>query len=608
LTASRNQRKLRVALPVKLLRLLRAQIWAWVPGLVVVSLALGCHGYYTLEPKGPFIDHLYRAMALFVMEDGGVSGMTWPLNVARFLAPITLTLAAVFAFLEIFWKRLERFLLRYNKDHVVLCGLGAGSLQLARDFRKQQPKKRIVIIDNGQGGDLLEEAEAERFQVLSGTAHGTEMLKAVRVERAAHVVMLCEKEEDNIRGAMEVFRIHEVASKGGHARPLELSVHIHNDALRKQFMEHKIFRDQEDAVEVKVFSAPDTVARLLLRKHPLEVDATGGQAERTHLMVVGFDDLGQALAGEALFTGHYANLQKLKLTVVDRCLRKGKARFRYRYPGLDHVCEVTFQECDVNSTGFDQLEILNKRPPEGEKLTVALCLGDDMLNFSTGLKISSLLKTGEGDSVKILFKAHDNRGVAQLLDIPGNASSSRSPPIIPYGMAEEECNYETVIAPGREKIAEAMHNKYFEKALEDGAKIDERPALNEWHNLPPYLQDSNRWQFEHLHVKIRLVDPRFANPNFADGDLATYAAKVSIDEFQKLSEPHKSTMSQMEHARWCAEKWLTGWKYDDKRNDDKKLHHDLLHFDELSKDTQQKDTDTVDSMTDWLNILREHNH
>jgi hypothetical protein len=516
-------------------------------------------------------------------------------------------LAAVFAFLEIFRKRLERILLRYHKDHVVLCGLGAGSLQLAQDFRKQQPNKRIVIIDNGQGGDLLEEAEAEQFQVLPGTAHGTELLKAVRVERAAHVVMLCEKDDDNIRGAMEVFRIHEDASKDGHARLLELGVHIHDDALRKQFMEHKIFRDQEDAVEVKVFSAPDTVARLLLRKHPLEVDTTGGQAKRTHLMVVGFDGLGQAIASEALFTGHYANLHPLKLTVVDRGLKERGARFRYRYPGLDHVCEVTFQECDVNSTGFDQLEILNRQPPKGEKLTVALCLGDDMLSFSTSLKISTLMKShGAGDSVKILFNAHDNRGVARLLDIPGNAPSSQSPPIIPFGMAEEECNFQTVIAPGREEIAQAMHNKYLKKALEDGAKIDARPALNEWHNLPPYLQDSNRWQFEHLHVKIRLIDPRFANPNFADGDLATYAAKVSIDEFQKLLEPHKSTMSRMEHDRWCAEKWLTGWKYDDKRNDDKKLHHDLVLFDELSKDTQQKDTDTVNSMTDWLNILRAH--
>ena len=543
-------------------------------------------------------------MALFVMEDGGVSGMTWSLNVARFLAPITLTLAAVFAFLEIFRKRLERILLRYHKDHVVLCGLGAGSLQLGRDFRKQQPKKRIVIIDNGQGGDLLEEADAERFQVLSGTAHGTELLKAVRVEQAAHVVMLCEKDDDNIRGAMEVFRIHEDASKGAHSRLLELGVHIHDDALRERFMEHKIFQDQEDAVEVKVFSAPDTVARLLLRKHPLEINATGKQAEHTHLMVVGFDGLGQAIARGALFTGHYANLQKPKLTVVGRDLKEGEARFRYRYPGLDHVCEITFEECDVNSTGFDQLEILKQRPPEGEKLTVALCLGDDMLNFSTALKISSIIKSAA--SVNFFFKAHDNRGVARLLDIPGNAPSSQSPTIIPFGMAEEECNYETVIAPGREKIAREIHAKYINEELSKGNEVGAWASLVPWPELPSHYQNSNRWQYEHLHVKIRLVDARFADPNFADGNLATYAAKVSIDEFQKLLEPHKSTMSQMEHDRWCAEKWLTGWKYDAKRNDDKKLHNDLVHFDELSKDTQQKDIDTVNSMTDWLNILRAH--
>ena len=604
-------------------RFLRNHSWVWVPGLTIVSFVLGCHGLSVLKPDGSLWDHLYRTMALFVMEDGGVgeSSMTWSFNVARFLAPITLTLAAIFAFLEIFRVRLERLLLRFfQKDHVVLCGLGAGSLQLARDFKQLQPRmdsgslhmvepaKSIVIIDNEQESSLLEAAEAEQITVLRGSAHGTELLKAARVDRAAYVLMLCEKDDDNIRGAMEVFRIHEDAARGGHARPLELGVHIHDDALRERFMEHKIFRNQEDAVEVKVFSAPDTVARLLLRKHPLEVDAAGGQAERAHLLVVGFDGLGQAIAREALFTSHYANLQKLKLTVVDRGLKEGEALFRYRYPGLEHVCEVTFQECEVNSANFDQLEILNQQPPKGEKLTVALCLGDDMLNFSTALKISSLVKSHDaGDSVKILFKAHDNRGVARLLYIPGNAPSSQSPPIIPFGMAEEECNFQTVIAPGREEIAREMHTRYFEGFMARGEKAGAWASLVEWPDLPAYLQDSNRWQFEHLHVKIRLVDPRFADPKFADGDLATYAAKVSNDEFQALLEPHKKTMSRMEHDRWCAEKWLTGWEYDIKRDDDKKLHPDLVPFDELPRDIQQLDADTVNNMTDWLDILRAHN-
>ncbi len=595
-----------------------------MPGLTIVSFVLGCHGLSVLKPDGSIWDHLYRTMTLFVMEDGGVgeSGMTWSYNIARFLAPITLPMAANFSYLENFRERLKRLQLHFfHKDHVVICGLGAGSLQLARDFKQLEPRmdsgslhliepaKRIVIIDNEQESSLLEEAEVEQITVLRGSAHGTELLKAARVDRAAYVLMLCARDEDNIRATMEVFRLHKDAAKGDPLRPLKLGVHIHDNALRARFMEHKIFRNQKDSIEVKVFSASDTVARLLLRRHPLEVDVAGKQAERTHLMVVGFDGLGQAIAREALFTGHHANLQKLKLTVVDHNLKEGEAYFRYRHPGLDHVCEATFLECGVNSTGFDELKILNQSPSKSEKLTVALCLGDDMLNFSTALKISSLVKSrGAGDRVKILFKAHDNRGVALLMNNPGDTPVGKAPLIIPFGMAEEECNFQTVIAPGREEIAREMHTRYFDAFIAKGEKVGAWASLVTWPDLPAHLQDSNRWQFEHLHVKIRLVDPRFADPDFANGDLTTYAAKVSNDKFQELLEPHKSNMSRMEHERWSAEKWLTGWEYAAQRDDAKKLHPDLVPYDELSKDIQQLDTNTVNNMTAWLDILRDQNH
>ncbi len=79
-------------------------------------------------------------------------------------------------------------------------------------------------------------------------------------------------------------------------------------------------------------------------------------------------------------------------------------------------------------------------------------------------------------------------------------------------------------------------------------------------------------------------------------------------ECQEMVAPHKATMSRMEHERWSAEKWLTGWEYAAKRDDNNKLHPDLVPYDELAKDIQQLDANTVENMTDWLDILRGQNH
>jgi hypothetical protein len=232
-----------------------------------------------------------------------------------------------------------------------------------------------------------------------------------------------------------------------------------------------------------------------------------------------------------------------------------------------------------------------------------------MRNIAAALKIRSILReSGVGAGVKILIKVHSNRGVGGLLESLGETQSDHLPSVVPFGMAEEECNFQTVIAPGREEIAQAMHNKYFEKALKGGAKIGERPALNVWHNLPAHLQNSNRWQFEHLFVKIRLADNRFADPDFSGGDLVKYTAMVSNKEFKGLVEPHKSTLSRMEHNRWSAEKWLTGWEYSPERDDSKKRHSDLLPYDELSGEVRQLDIDTAENMTNWMDIIREHGH
>jgi hypothetical protein len=49
-------------------------------------------------------------------------------------------------------------------------------------------------------------------------------------------------------------------------------------------------------------------------------------------------------------------------------------------------------------------------------------------------------------------------------------------------------------------------------------------------------------------------------------------------------------VARMEHARWCAEKWLDGWTYGERRDQGAKLHPDLRPWDDLPVDQRQIDT------------------
>ena len=55
-------------------------------------------------------------------------------------------------------------------------------------------------------------------------------------------------------------------------------------------------------------------------------------------------------------------------------------------------------------------------------------------------------------------------------------------------------------------------------------------------------------------------------------------------------------LSRMEHARWCAERWLDGWAFNTVRNDNLKRHDLLLPWEELDETAQNIDEELVNNI------------
>ena len=70
-----------------------------------------------------------------------------------------------------------------------------------------------------------------------------------------------------------------------------------------------------------------------------------------------------------------------------------------------------------------------------------------------------------------------------------------------------------------------------------------------------------------------------------------------------IDEAQMEILSGMEHRRWSAVKWMTGWELG-ARDDTAKKHPDLISYDDLSDATKQYDRDQVRGIIDLVKKIQ----
>jgi hypothetical protein len=128
-----------------------------------------------------------------------------------------------------------------------------------------------------------------------------------------------------------------------------------------------------------------------------------------------------------------------------------------------------------------------------------------------------------------------------------------------------------------DELARNIHAAYVntQMPLEKGNNI----ALVTWEKLDEVMKDANRWQADHLSIKLRAIG--------CDGnDLSPLDTAENNPEFFEL-------LSEMEHRRWMAERLMDGWRYGPERNNAKKIHHLIVPYEQLSDVEKNKDKDMI---------------
>jgi hypothetical protein len=159
-----------------------------------------------------------------------------------------------------------------------------------------------------------------------------------------------------------------------------------------------------------------------------------------------------------------------------------------------------------------------------------------------------------------------------------------------FGMLEDSCTVEMVLAERIEGLARAIHEEFLAARKTDGsaAKRQDDPALAEWELLREDFRESNRQQADHMGIKLRAIGCRIAPAAAADAAVDAFTA----EEVEILAE--------LEHRRWNAGRWLSGWRYGKQTDKARRIHNCLVPWKELTEAIKEYDRETVRKMPQWL--------
>jgi len=565
---------------MKLREFLRAWEWPLVWAAGIGTLGLGFLGvwWHALAHGELFRwgDAAYLTLKLFTVSlDPLKPPLGWPLEAARFLAPAILGYAAVKAFAVLFREQFQLARLNWQRRHAIVCGLGRKGLELTRAFGGARTP--VVVIEADEENDHIEPAVESGAIVLIGDAADRGLLRRAAVGRAQYLIAVTADDGKNVEIALRAVGVaRAVRTRSG--RKLRCLVHVGDAELRNLFRQQRVLDPRANGCELTVFDFFEICARQLFLEAPLDpVPITSpDDSRRARVIIVGFGNMGESVLLQAAHTAHFANGQRLLATVIDPQAARLQRRFDHRYPGFRHVCDTEFLALEFEDpTVLERLRCWGADARTIE--TIVLNCDNENRNLSLALHLLPQLR---GLNIPVLVRMSSRSGLAALLEGGADAGGPMKE-IKPFGMVEDLCSPQMLFDERLDAMARVIHENHVAHRRAKVAPAND-PALVPWEQLGEDFRDSCRHQADHLPVKLRALGRRLA-PAPTGG---AAALELAVNQIEVLA--------RMEHARWCAERFLAGWTYTDtEKDDERKTSPYLVGWDELPEHIKEYDREAV---------------
>ncbi len=313
------------------------------------------------------------------------------------------------------------------------------------------------------------------------------------------------------------------------------------------------------------------------------------------------------MALQAAKTAHYANFKPLRLTVIDRLVDQRKNSFFSRFPQFVKTCHSSFLSCEADEPRL-LVQTAEWAHEENTRMAVVVCLDDESEAFFCALNLASWI---DNPDVAIFVRSMKDRSIETFMEMACSEGIERCDQsviqtagrIIPFGSIDEWCNCEWLVGDKQDRLAKAVHDDYVRRIHERAKSRETLPDLEStshqgagqgispeehakrerqrqleleastrpWDQLSHDFRESNRQVADHLPIKLRAI-----------GCLSTSEEQPEQKIRDRFTDNDEITLlARMEHQRWCADRYLAGWRPGPVKDARHKINPNLVPWDEL---------------------------
>jgi hypothetical protein len=537
-------------------------VWA-IPFFAVTTVGLGLAGW--LEHGLRFDDALYRAIGLFSLDHEAYQvppGSTdWHFLVGRWTGLIALFgagLAALGALLDEHAVLAVAHLLR---QQVMLIG-ASDVAQKAFGVARDHGKSAVWV-----GASAIDSSSLRAFALPWPPDDHVRTISRY-VADADHVLIA----QDNDADALVLAQAARVASPRAFITVLMRDAWLAEDAAA-----------MINQPRTRVLSGPAVSARALTIEHPPFLIAQEHGHARIHALIVGFGQVGQAIARELIVNCRTTYLGVPQITVIDPAAKALEGVMRVRAPELDLCAHFTFIEGAVGTQGVaPRAAELGPAVAAGGPVTAAyVCRDLDAEGLSAAGMVQSLLRTADLGEPPIFVRLREKETLTRVTDHGRGLNA-----LIPFGDLDDVVAAIEFLSNTPDQAARAFSAAY--RATLPPEKRDDpnnRSALP-WDELDETFRQATRDAVAHIPAKMASagIDPVWwrgkSGPPHLPRDVPLFTDAADIEPLARL-----------EHDRWNAQRRMDGWRWADipKKDEHRRIHPDLVDYERLADNVKEYD-------------------
>jgi hypothetical protein len=571
--------------------------WAIFLALAAVWLWFGLR---PSEPE-PMADTIYRMLAALTVggnfENAAGQGDA-DRGIARFAGVALTAVGLLFGFSGAVGRAFARLWMLGAGDHVVIAGEGPAALALARSCRKEGDA--VVLIARDLAPETGWSLRQNGIVLIEGDPAHQDALRSARAGHASHAVALTGDDAENLRieAALRAVtppkRRRTLAAHVAIAAPLLLM-----EAREMRMLAQREFDGLDEAARRKArppaldprsFSLAEIAARGLIARHAEEIlDLADKQGrERLHIVVFGFDATAEAVTVRALMSLWSARFGAPRVTVVAADAAAAADGFAARYPQAQAHdvwrADIAFVSFDWTRASLDGGFLDRLDGERGPPAAVIVSTGSDAENIQLALGLMRTANMRQMWAAPIFMKESTESEFSRQF-ASGDKTAALDAYVQAFGAVEAVATRDFIVEGVLDRGAAIAHSIYDRRMARSEVDMRTLEAVGRtWGQVPETYRNANRAAVDSALVKLWDAGWRPARAGEKFGEVNP---PVDPETVMRLAE--------VEHARWMAERLISGWRpaAPGRRDNRLMMHDNLTPWSALDAELRERDADQV---------------